>query len=162
MKTTQIALFSLATVLCLAGYSQTAGRPADVKALKDSEIRWNQEYTAKDLEKVMAHYANDAVVMAPGFPAMSGPAEIRKMLKSMMDDTSFTLKFQGVRTEVSSSGDLGFTQGTYQMTMMDPASKQVIHDHGSYVTTYRKEAGSWKAVADIATSEVPPPSMSSK
>ena len=44
------------------------------------------------------------------------------------------------------------------MTMTDPNSKQVINDHGSYVTTYRKQPdGSWKAVADIASSEVPLP-----
>ena len=59
--------------------------------------------------------------------------------------------------QVSKSGDLAFTQGAYQMTMTDPASKQTIHDHGSYVTTYAKQAdGSWKAVADIASSETPP------
>jgi hypothetical protein len=44
------------------------------------------------------------------------------------------------------------------MAMTDPQRKQVINDHGSYVTTYRKQPdGAWKAVADIATSEVPPP-----
>jgi hypothetical protein len=43
------------------------------------------------------------------------------------------------------------------MTMTDPSSKKVIDDHGSYVTTYSKQPdGSWKAVADIATSEAPP------
>jgi ketosteroid isomerase-like protein len=59
--------------------------------------------------------------------------------------------------EVAKSGDLAYTQGTYQMTMTDPVSKHVIHDHGSYVTTYAKQPdGMWKAVADIATSEAPP------
>ena len=60
--------------------------------------------------------------------------------------------------EVAKAGDVAYTQGSYTMTMTDPNSKQVINDHGSYVTTYRKQPdGSWKAVADIATSEVPPP-----
>jgi hypothetical protein len=40
----------------------------------------------------------------------------------------------------------------------DPQTKQIVNDHGSYVTTYRKQPdGTWKAIADIATSEVPPP-----
>jgi hypothetical protein len=31
-----------------------------------------------------------------------------------------------------------------------------MNDHGSYVTVYRKLAdGSWKAISDISTSEVP-------
>jgi hypothetical protein len=51
---------------------------------------------------------------------------------------------------------MGYTQGTYEMTMTDPASKREIHDHGSYVTIYSKQAdGSWKAVADIACSAWP-------
>jgi len=148
--------------LCLAGYSQTAGRPADVQALKDNEARWNREFVAKDLEKLVAHYADNAVLMATGMTSASGRDGIRKMLKEMVDDPALSLKFEASRVEVSNSGDLGFTQGSYQLTMTDPGSKQVIHDHGSYVTTYRKQRdGSWKAVADIATSEVPPPSPSS-
>jgi len=161
MKNTQMVLCSLAA-LCLAAYSQTAGRPADEQALKDNEAQWNGEFAAKDLEKLVAHYADNAVLMATGMPSSSGRDQIRKTLKEMMDDPALSLKFQASRVEVSSSGDLGFTQGSYQMTMTDPASKQVIHDHGSYVTTYRKQPdGSWKAIADIASSEAPPPSLAS-
>lgn len=160
MKNTRFFLASCA-VLCLAAYSQTAGRPADVRALKDNEERWNREYLAKDFEKIAAHYSDNAVLIAPGMASVSGRDEIRKMLKQMVDDPALSLKFQASRVEVSSSGDLGFTQGSYQMTMTDPASKQVIHDHGSYVTTYRKQPdGSWKAVADIASSEAPPSTSS--
>ncbi len=161
MTNTRMVLCSLAG-LCLAVYSQTAGRPADVQALKDNEARWNREFVAKDLEKLVAHYADNAVLMAPGMASASGRDGIRKMLKEMVGDPALSLKFEASRVEVSSSGDLGFTQGSYQLTMTDPGSKQVIHDHGSYVTTYRKQPdGSWKALADIATSEVPPPSPSS-
>jgi len=149
--------------MCLAAYSQSGGRQAEVKALQDNEARWNQEYAARDLDKLVAHYADNAVLMPPGFPSVTGPVEIRKMLKGMVDDPAMSLKFQAARVEVASSGDMGYTQGTYQMTMTDAASKQVIHDHGSYVTAYRKQpGGSWKAVADIATSEAPPPAMANR
>jgi ketosteroid isomerase-like protein len=156
MKNTRTILCSLGA-LCLAAYSQTAGRPADLQALKDNEARWNQEFVAKDLEKLVAHYAENAVLMAPGMASVSGRGEIRKTLQEMMGDPALSLKFQASRVEVSSSGDLGFTQGSYRMTMTDPASKQIVHDRGSYVTTYRKQPdGSWKAVADIASSEAAP------
>jgi ketosteroid isomerase-like protein len=52
---------------------------------------------------------------------------------------------------------MGVTQGTYTMDAKDPSGK-IDHDHGSYVTMYRKQAdGSWKAQLDIVTSEVPMP-----
>jgi ketosteroid isomerase-like protein len=76
----------------------------------------------------------------------------------MVADPALSLKFQASHVEVAKSGDVAFTRGSYTMTMTDPNSKQVVNDRGSYVTTYRKQAdGSWKAVSDIATSEVPPP-----
>ena len=66
------------------------------------------------------------------------------------------LNFQATKVDVASSGDLAYTRGAYTMTATDPATKKPMNDHGSYVTTYRKQAdGSWKAVMDIATSEVP-------
>jgi uncharacterized protein (TIGR02246 family) len=143
-------------VLCLTAYSQTGGRTAEQQALRDLEVRWNQELVSKDFEKVVAHYAEDAVLISPGMPSLSGRDQIRKFMREAMGDPALSLKFQTSRVEVSKSGDLGFTQGSYQLTMTDPASKQVIHDHGSYVTTYRKQPdGKWSAVADIASSEAP-------
>jgi uncharacterized protein (TIGR02246 family) len=145
--------------LLLAGCSQTAPdtREADAKAIKDLESRWNQDFASKDVEKMVAHYADDAVVMSPGMPPSSGKDAIRKMLTEMTADPALSLKFQASRVEVAKSSDIAYTQGSYTMTMTDPSSKKVIDDHGSYVTTYSKQPdGSWKAVADIATSEAPP------
>jgi ketosteroid isomerase-like protein len=68
------------------------------------------------------------------------------------------LSFKASKVDVAKSGDLGYTQGTYKMTMTDPTTHKPVEDHGTYVTTYRKQAdGSWKAVTDIASSSVPPP-----
>ena len=150
----------LALVTLLTGCMQATPdtREADTKALKDNEVQWNQDWVAKDAAKLIAHYADDAVLMAPGMPSSSGKDAIGKLLKDMVGDPAFSLKFQSSKVEVSKGGDVGYTQGLYTMSVTDPNSKQVINDHGSYVTTYRKQTdGSWKAVADIATSEVPPP-----
>jgi hypothetical protein len=32
-----------------------------------------------------------------------------------------------------------------------------MSDHGNYVTTFVRRNGQWRAIYDIATSEVPPP-----
>jgi len=94
--------------------------------------------------------------MVPGLAAASGKDEIQKMLQGMVSDPALDLKFEASKIEVANSGDLGYTRGTYTVTMTYSQTKKPIHDHGSYVTTYRKQAdGSWKAVADIATSELP-------
>ena len=133
-------------------------RDADAKALRDNETQWNQDFASKDAEKLASHYADSAILMSPGMPPSSGKDAIRKTLTGMLADPALSLKFQASNVEVARSGDMAYTQGSYTMTMTDPNTKQVINDHGSYVTTYSKQPdGSWKAVADIATSETPPP-----
>lgn len=139
-------------------------RDAAVQALKDNEAQWNRDFASKDVEKLVRHYADNAVLMAPGMPASSGKEAIRKVLSGMLGDPALSLKFQASRVEIAKSGDMAYTQGSYTMTMTDPSNpKQMIHDHGSYVTVYGKQAdGSWKALTDIATSEVPPPAPAPK
>ena len=147
---------AFATIACNQTPPDT--RDADAAAIKAFEAQWNQDWAAKDADKMAAHYADDAVLMVPGGPSTSGKDAILASLKQMVSDPAISLTFAASKVEVAKSGDVGWTQGSYQLTLTDPMSKQVIHDHGSYVTTYRKQAdGSWKAVADIATSEVPPP-----
>ena len=149
---------STALALIITACSAPDTHDADVKAIQDNEAQWNRDYAAKDIGKIVAHYADDAVLMAPGMPSSSGSTAIRTLLQKMITDPALTLKFQASRTEVAKSGDIGYTQGIYTMAMTDPATKQVVHDHGSYVTTYRKQSdGTWKAVTDIASSEVPTP-----
>ncbi len=137
---------------------QSTSHDADMIAVKDTEIQWNQDWASRDLDKIVAHYADDAVLMVPGGPSSNGKAAIREGIKPMAADPATALKFIASRVEIAKSGDVAWTQGTYTLTLTDPQTKQVIHDHGSYVTTYRKQPDdSWKCVADIATSEVPPP-----
>jgi uncharacterized protein (TIGR02246 family) len=139
--------------------NQTANtHDADVKAIKDLETTWNQDYAGKDPDKIASYYADDAVLMVPGMEAASGKDAIRKVGVQMFADPALSLKFQASKIDAAKSGDLAYSQGSYTMTMTDPNTKQVVNDHGSYVTVYHKQAdGTWKVVSDIATSAVPPP-----
>src|SRR5215469_16090827 len=147
-------------VAILTGCSQApaTNADADIKALKDTEAQWNQDFAAKDADKIVAHYTDDAVLMNPGMPASVGRPAIQKTIKDMVGDPALSIKFQATQVEVAKSGDVAYTHGNYTMTMTDPATKKVLNDKGSYITVYKKQAdGSWKAVEDAAISEVPPP-----
>lgn len=130
---------------------------ADVKAITSLEVEANRSYVARNADKLVNFYASDAILMAPGALPASGIDAIRTEINEMIADPALSLSFQAKRVDVAKSGDLAFTQGSYQMTMSDPMTRKPIKDHGSYVTIYRKEAdGAWKAEVDIATSELPP------
>jgi ketosteroid isomerase-like protein len=58
---------------------------------------------------------------------------------------------------------LGYTQGTYTLTITDPKTKKPVTDKGKYVTAYKKQAdGTWKAVADMVSSDIPLPAPGKK
>ena len=139
--------------------NQTANtHDADVKAIKDLETTWNQDYAGKDPDKIASYYAEDAVLMVPGMDAASGKDAIRKVDVQMFTDPAFSLKFQATKVDAAKSGDLAYSQGSYTLIMTDPNTKKVANDHGSYVTVYHKQAdGTWKVASDIATSSMPPP-----
>jgi uncharacterized protein (TIGR02246 family) len=132
-------------------------RDADIKALRDTETKWNQAFAAKDPTKIASFYAAGAVLMVPGQAPVSGSDALLDAEKQMTADPALALSFQADKVDVAQSGDLGYTRGSYTLTMTNPQTKKPMDDHGSYVTVYRKQAdGSWKAVSDIVVSAVPP------
>src|SRR5690242_3648702 len=124
MKTTLLA--TAVAVMMLTGCNQAMPdtHDADVKAIRDNETQWNADWVAKDLEKLMAHYADDAILGVPGGPAASGKDAIRAGFKEMVADPALSLKFSADKVEVAKSGDVGYTQGKYQLTVTDAATKQ--------------------------------------
>lgn len=165
MKSLALFCGAAAMALAMAACNQAPPAPAvlpdthdaDVKAIQDNETQWNSDWAAKDADKLTAHYSDDAVLMAPGMDAMKGKDAIKGGLGGMLSDKALSLKFQASKVDVAKSGDLAYTQGEYQMTMTDPKTHKPVTDHGTYVTTYRRQGdGAWKAVADIATSGAPP------
>ena len=130
---------------------------AEQSKIRDLESTWVKEAAAKDLEKSVGHYADDAVLMTPGGPAAKGKDAVHAAWKGMLDDPNFKLNFSSDRVEMSASGDMATTRGSYTMTMTNPKTKKPIEDKGSYVTVFKKQAdGGWKAIEDINTSEVAP------
>lgn len=157
MKRLMMMVLATVTVAVAIGCNRGRDAQSEALAIQDTEKQWNQDYTTKDVDKLVSYYSEDAVMMAPGMAPSVGRESIRATLKQMLADPALTLKFTAAKIDVAESGDLGYARGAYVITMTDPQSKKPIHDQGSYVTTYRKDAdGKWKAVADIASSEIPP------
>jgi len=138
-------------------------RAADEQAIREIEKDWSNAFGAKDVERLITFYAEDAAVMPPGEPGASGKEAIRGSIGKMLAMPGLALSFQTAKVEVARSGDLAYTHGTYAMTM-DGAKKGVsLSEKGKYVTVYRRQAdGSWKAVADMFNSDQAAPAPSPK
>jgi len=157
--------FAGVTGLCLLILAGCASAPppapavdlaAEQAKIRDAEAAQQKAWDAKDLQGLLNFYADDATLMTPGMAAMKGKVAMQSMLKPMLADPALKLQFGAERVEVAKSGDVAFSQGTYQLTVTDSKTKKPVTDKGSYVTGYTKQAdGSWKAVSDINVSELP-------
>ena len=155
-------LLIIGFLLGLAGCGSTPPAPTVDVAAEEAKIRAAEAdvmkgWAAKDVEKILTSYADDATLMTPGMAPLKGKDAMRPVLKMLLEDPNLKLDFSASRVEIAKSGDVAFSQGTYQMTVTDPKSKRTVNDKGSYVTGYKKQPdGNWKAVSDINVSELPP------
>ena len=130
---------------------------ADVQAIKDTEVQWVKDYASKDVDKIGSHYTDDATMMMSDSPSITGKEGIVAALKKMTADPLFSVTFHSTDVDVAQSGEIGYSQGKFATTSTDPITKTMSQTHGDYLTVYRKQPdGSWKAVDDWASSEVPP------
>lgn len=127
---------------------------ADEQAIREADIEFSKAVGAKDLERSVAFHAGDALVLPPNTPITTGEA-IRTWYSQLLAKPGFAITWQPTKVEASRGGDLGYTSGTYELTMHDPTGKPTI-DHGKYVTVWKKQPdGAWKVVTDIMNSNLP-------
>jgi ketosteroid isomerase-like protein len=138
----------LVALVALAGCARSANVAQEQDALMAKDREWSG--VAKDVDKFVSYFATDATVHAPGMPAVTGPDAIRKTYGEMAGAPGFALSFAPSRAVVAASGDIGYTAGTYEMSMAGGAEK------GKYVTTWKKENGEWKVAEDIFNADSAP------
>jgi uncharacterized protein (TIGR02246 family) len=143
-------------VCLLAGCAQHPDtHDADVTAIKNTEAAWMKDAATKDVEKWVGYYTDDGAVLLPNAPVITGKDNIRAALKPMLSDPNFAITFSSTKVDVAKSGDLAYAQGTYSMTMTDPKSHAPATDRGKYITVFKKQGDSWKAVEDMLSSDMP-------
>jgi ketosteroid isomerase-like protein len=133
--------FLLIVAVC-TGCTSSANVDQERETLTQVDREWAA--TVNDLERFVSYYAPDASIYPPGMPMATGAGPIREALTQMTSRPGFSLTFEPNKADVSSSGDVGYTTGTYQATMNGVAEK------GKYITVWKKQpGGEWKVKEDI-------------
>jgi ketosteroid isomerase-like protein len=152
VKTKQFIL-----VVCVALLPVTLGFAAgpSEKAVRDADEQWSKVAAAKDLDKTVSFYADDAVVLPPNQAAVTTKDGIRNLWKGFFDSLT-EISWKTSRVEMAKSGDMGYLIGTYEMTMKDGSK-----DKGKYCEVWKKQAdGKWKVSTDMFSSDLPAPGAS--
>ncbi|HUQ86278.1 MAG TPA: DUF4440 domain-containing protein [Vicinamibacterales bacterium] len=138
--------------LAVSSCAQTVNVDQEKAALMTADAEWAK--VAGDTDKFVSYFAPDGTFGMGGMPLVTGPAAIKAALAPLEKAPGFKLTWKANRAEVASSGDLGYTAGTYEMTMNNPAGAPAV-DKGKYQTVWKKINGAWKVTADSGSSDGP-------
>ena len=155
-STRHVALVGIGAALLLStGCKAKDTKAADEQAIRDLDTKWSQEAVAKDVDATVAVYSDDAEVLPPDAPLITGKAGIRAMWEDLIR-TSDRVSWTAVTVEVSSSGDLGYVVGTYELESKDAQGKPGL-EVGKMLEVFRKQPdGSWKACVDMFSPDTAP------
>jgi ketosteroid isomerase-like protein len=120
------------------------------KALLAVDQAWSE--TTKDLDKFMSYVGADANGYPQGAPILAGADAFRKFFSEMMAAPGYALSWTATKAVVATSGDIGYTTGTYELAVAGTMEK------GKYVTTWKKVDGAWKVADDIFNADAAPAS----
>jgi ketosteroid isomerase-like protein len=127
---------------------------ADKAKLEADALVWFDHYAKVDGDAMANLYAEDALLMPPGAPAVTGRAGIKAFLGEDAAKTKaagLSLK-NGSVTGSGVSGDVGWISGNY--VVVDKSGATI--DSGSYLSVHRRTNGSWPYIRDIWNSDRPP------
>jgi uncharacterized protein (TIGR02246 family) len=117
----------------------------DVRIIRAIDHEFMDAVAAKDAARVAALYAEDARILMPGRPAVTGRPEIlgfyeaglAGLIESIVLDT----------TDVRVSGDLAYAIGVNRISLCPPGEASRV-ERGKYVAVYRRTSAGWEIVVD--------------
>ncbi len=141
-------LLTLLIALSITGSAQTKSS-SDEQKIRALDKSWSQAADAKDLDKTVSYYADDASVLPYNAPIATGKQQIRDTWQHLMSLPGFGLTFAPTKVEVAKSGDMAYEIGTFELKVND-ANGHPTTALGKFVVAWQKSAqGQWKVKADI-------------
>lgn len=150
-KLTSIHFYPIVVVLILIG---NGCRDISKSQIRNELLQTDKAFAKASIKVGMAEafrqfLDEDAMQFTTGQPIIEGRSAIYEGLKPASMST--TLKWKPLGAEVASSGDMGYTWGSYTLTSKDTTlNTQEPISRGKYVTIWEKQKdGTWKVKIDI-------------
>ena len=137
---------AIAVLVVFSNGAFAADRAKDIAALEAADQDWAKAYNAGNADAVASLYDEQAVLLPPGAPGVTGRTAIKAffvkdMAESQKAGVTFTL---APKPAGGVSGDMGWQSGTY--AVKDKSGKVV--ETGKYLSVSMKKGGKWLYVRD--------------
>ena len=131
-----IALLSI----CSGAYAEAA---TEEERIANLEVHWSELWGDRNLDGVMALWAQNSVLMMPGSAPILGIEDIREVTRTMLepdDEVSWRSDF----ALVSPGGDMAYDYGTTVTKLADGSTVESY-----YLVVWVKENDEWKVAAEM-------------
>ncbi len=151
-------VISLAALLALAvsGCAPQVDVEAEAAAIREAtDVEWLEAGQAKDLDRWVSFHTDDASLLPPNAPIVTGKEAIRAFVSKLISTPGWAASWQTTKIEVSRSGDLAYSYGPQETTVND-AEGNPVTDQQKWVAVWKKQPdGSWKCAVLILNSDGP-------
>jgi uncharacterized protein (TIGR02246 family) len=127
---------------------------ADIETIRNIVADCNAAVNTADIDMVMSHYADNAVVIPPNRPAEIGKEAIRSGIQELLDQ--FILQEEDVVENVKVIGDLAITHVTYSAIVTPKAGGEPIEPKvkGNWILVFKRQPDdAWKIIYSIWSNE---------
>jgi ketosteroid isomerase-like protein len=150
-----LSMFSLATFWTpTVSASEPSARQNDPSIVNRSDAYLNA-IVAGDAGAVAAMFEDNAILMPPNQPSLSGRLAIQHFYEGWCHSPGKPTAFTFDHVEATVSGDSAYDVGTYKLTMLVGPGRNV-HDSGKYSVILKRSANGWKITYLIFNSDLPP------
>lgn len=123
--------------------------------IEANAVAYLTAFNREDVVGVLATYADDGVLMAPGMPAVVGKDELAMIYPAVFDQVRFSMTYE-IKEVVQISTDWAFVRSATKGTETNKATGVVIPSEYQELFLLRKSAtGAWQT-ARYSTSKISP------
>ena len=145
------AVFFTAIFLCVFTFMSCKSTNTKLEQLKliATDKEWSTAIAGGDIDKIASFWTEDAILYFPGAPIVIGKKSIKDIVIKNRTISGFSFEHKPAEVFVSSSGDFGYTTGTFNFLSPDKEGI-LLRRKGNYVSIWNKqEDGSWKCSINI-------------
>lgn len=140
------AAFSMAFLFAVGGCGGEVASSAD--RVRATGTAWEESYNQRDLTGLSTVYAEHAVSMPPGAPAVYGRDAILAKLASLF--SAFSPRHESTIEDLIVKGDIAIERAAYIDRLTPLSGGSGVVEQGKHVVVYRRDdAGEWKVLWEI-------------
>jgi hypothetical protein len=139
-------LILLSLVISCKQDKHTSAQQEMVSELKNTDLHYSEISAKEGMNKAfLAMFDTTGVLLRGNSMPVEGIQSIRSLLMKK-DDTKFILTWEPIYAYAASTGELGYTYGTFKVTSKE---NNRLLGEGTYCTIWKKTTqNKWKAVLD--------------